>query len=55
MARIFVPSAGPDSWRQFLAKPDLHWAVGYSARTVAHAWEAAHGFPQRFRLSFPLF
>lgn len=45
MARIFVPSAGPDSWRQFLAKPDLHWAVGYSARTVAHAWEAAHGLP----------
>ena len=35
MSRILVPSAGPDSWRQFLAKPDLHWAVGYSARTVA--------------------
>lgn len=45
MNRILVPSAGPDSWRQFLAKPDLHWAVGYSARTVAHAWEAADGFP----------
>jgi hypothetical protein len=45
VSRILVPSAGPDSWRQFLAKPDLHWAVGYSARTVAHAWEAADGFP----------
>ncbi len=45
MTRILVPSAGPDTWRQFLAKPDLHWAVGYSARTMAHSWEAASGFP----------
>lgn len=45
MPRILVPSAGPDSWRQFLAKPDLQWAKGYSARTAAHAWEAADGFP----------
>ncbi|USU03883.1 hypothetical protein NF699_12495 [Sphingomonadaceae bacterium OTU29LAMAA1] len=45
MSRVYVPSSGPDSWRQFLAKPDLHWVTGYSARTVAHAWEAADGFP----------
>jgi len=45
VSRILVPSAGPDSWRQFLAKPDLHWAVGYSARTVAQSWEAADGLP----------
>ncbi len=45
--RPLVPSAGSDSWRQFLAKPDLHWVVGYSARTVAHAWEAADGFPPK--------
>ena len=42
---ILIPSAGPESWKQFLAKPDLHWAKGYSARTVAHAWEAAKGLP----------
>lgn len=42
---IFIPSSGPDSWRQFLAKPDLHWATGYSARTLAHAWESANGVP----------
>lgn len=45
MSRIFVPSDGADDWQQFLAKPDLHWAVGYSARTLAHSWEAANGFP----------
>lgn len=45
MTRILVPSAGRDIWRQFLAKPDLHWVTGYSARTMAHSWEAADGFP----------
>ena len=43
--RIFIPSSGPESWRHLLAKPDVHWATGYSARTVAHAWEGANGFP----------
>jgi len=42
---VLVPSAGPESWRAFLAKPELHWAVGYSARTLAHSWEAAKGVP----------
>jgi len=45
MSKILIPSSGPDSWKQFLAKPDLHWAVGFSARTLAHAWEAADGVP----------
>lgn len=45
MTRVLVPSSGPDSWRQFLAKPELHWVKGYSARTLAYAWEMANGFP----------
>lgn len=45
MSRILIPSAGPESWRMFLAKPELHWATGYSARTLAHCWEAANGLP----------
>lgn len=40
-----VPSAGPESWKQLLAKPDLHWATGFSARTLAYSWEAANGIP----------
>lgn len=42
---VLIPSAGPDSWKQFLAQPDLHWAVGYSARTLAHSWELSGGLP----------
>lgn len=43
--RILIPTSGPDDWQQFLAKPDLQWAIGYSARTLAYAWEAAKGLP----------
>ena len=28
-----------------MAKPDKHWKPGYSAWALAHAWEAASGFP----------
>lgn len=45
MPRIFVPSSGPGDWRSLLAKPDKHWARGYSARTLAHCWEEVDGFP----------
>jgi len=45
MTKILIPSSGPEDWKQFLAKPDLHWAMGYSARTLAHAWEAQCGLP----------
>lgn len=45
MSRIYVPSEGPDAWRSLLAKPELHWARGYSARSLAHCWEAADGLP----------
>ena len=45
MSRVLVPSSGPESWKQFLAKPELHWATGYSARTLAHSWEGSNGVP----------
>ncbi|XUU60276.1 DUF6946 family protein [Erythrobacter sp. HA6-11] len=45
MSKILVPSNGPDDWKRFLAQPDLHWATGYSARTMAHSWEAAINIP----------
>ena len=45
MSRIYVPTAGPDTWRQYLADPEKHWRTGYSARTLAHAWESADGLP----------
>ena len=45
MSRVYVPSGGPGSWQALLADPVKHWARGYSARTLAHAWEAQAGFP----------
>lgn len=45
MSKVLVPSAGPGDWQRFLAKPELQWKRGYSARTLAHCWEAAAGLP----------
>ena len=43
---IYVPSKGPDSWKEFLAEPDKHWKSGYSACSLAYCWEEAQGFPK---------
>lgn len=45
MAKIYLPSPGAKAWKQFLAEPDKQWRRGYSARTLAHAWEAVDGLP----------
>jgi Domain of unknown function (DUF6946) len=44
MARILLTS-GPGDWQKLLAEPDKQWQLGYSARTLAHCWEDADGFP----------
>lgn len=49
MNRVFIPSDGPSDWKRFLADPDKQWATGYSARTLAHCWEDADGFPAEVR------
>ena len=45
MARILTFTSGPEDWQALLADPVKHWRTGYSARTLAHCWEAADGFP----------
>lgn len=45
MARILTFTTGPGDWQSLLADPAKHWRSGYSARTLAHCWEAADGFP----------
>lgn len=42
---IYCPTQGAVSWKSLLADPDKHWAIGYSARTLAHCWEDAKGLP----------
>lgn len=46
MLRILLFTTGPHDWQALLADPAKHWRTGYSARTLAHCWEAADGFPQ---------
>jgi len=43
--RIYVPSKGPESWQLLLADTKKHWQPGFSAMTLAHAWESADGLP----------
>jgi len=43
--RILHFTTGPQDWRMLLADPQKHWRTGFSARTLAHCWEAADGLP----------
>ncbi|MGO4330131.1 DUF6946 family protein [Cupriavidus sp. M-11] len=45
MSRIYIPAAVADDWAPFLAEPLKHWKTGYPARTLAHCWQDADGFP----------
>lgn len=49
MGKVLIPANTADDWRCLLADPDKHWRTGYSARTLAHCWQAADGFPVSVR------
>ena len=51
MSRIYVPSKAADDWARLLAEPVKHWRAGYSARTLAHSWQEAPGFPAEVSLA----
>lgn len=52
MPRILHFTAGPQDWQALLADPQKHWRTGYSARTLAHCWEAADGLPPEVQAAF---
>lgn len=52
MARILHFTKGPQDWKALLADPEKHWRMGFSARTLAHCWEAAEGLPPEVRAVF---
>ena len=53
LGKIYVPSQGPEDWKRLLAKPELHWKTGYSAKTLAHCWEEeSDDFPISVRRVF---
>jgi hypothetical protein len=43
---IYTPSAGVESWQNFLVDPVKQWKTGYSAKALAYCWEQADGFPR---------
>jgi hypothetical protein len=45
MSRVYAPVLCVEQWAQLLAQPEKQWRVGFSARTLAHAWQEATGFP----------
>ena len=52
MGNFFVPTAGPEDWKELLAKPEKHWRSGYSAKALACCWEDAEGFPASVKQVF---
>lgn len=52
MKRIFIASTQPRDWKRLLADPEKHWRTGFSAKSLAHCWEDADGFPQEIARLF---
>jgi hypothetical protein len=51
---MYLPTVGPQDWQKLLADSEKQWRTGYSARTIAYAWEAAKGhFPPEVERTFP--
>ena len=51
MSNIYIRATSADQWSQFLAEPIKHWRTGFSARTLAHSWQEAEGFPTEVHAS----
>lgn len=52
MTRILHFTTGPQDWQALLADPQKHWRTGFSARTLAHCWEASDGLPPEVKRLF---
>jgi hypothetical protein len=49
---IYIPAKEAIDWAQLLSDPEKHWRTGYSARTLAHSWQSADGFPPEIQEAF---
>jgi len=54
MGRILAFTSGPQYWKNLLADPAKQWKRGYSARALAHCWEASDGFPPEVAQPFAM-
>ena len=43
---FYKPTQGVGDWKCLLADPEKQWKTGFSAKTLAHCWEEAQGFPR---------
>jgi hypothetical protein len=43
---IYKATQAASDWKSLLAKPEKQWKTGFSAKTLAHCWEEAKGFPR---------
>jgi uncharacterized protein DUF6946 len=49
---VYIPANEPEDWKNFLADPDKQWRDGYSAKSLAYAWQNSDGFPKTVRMVF---
>ena len=52
MSKTYIPAQSAEDWQRFLADPEKQWRTGYSAKTLAHCWQEADGFPACVRKAF---
>ena len=53
LKKNFVPTKGAEDWRSLLAKPEVHWKNGRSAKVLAYLWEEKpNDFPKRVKKLF---
>ena len=52
MNRIYTPATKPEDWKSLLAEPEKHWKRGYSAMSLAYAWQNSNGFPPAVKRAF---
>ena len=49
---FYAPLTKPEDWQQFLADPEKHWRDGFSAKSLAFAWQNAQDFPPKVKSVF---
>ena len=54
MSTVYIPANRAEQWSTLLAKPELHWKTGASAKALAYCWQEAHGFPTEVKAALEL-
>lgn len=53
--KIYLPTESAENWKKLLAEPEKQWKHGYSAMSLADAWEkTANKLPKEIQAAFNL-